>query len=100
MSEPQNQQQLDTGTHSNLKQLSLFINSSVSNSFFLFVLQTQIGILPRGVNPPSANMLTFSGSYVALTIKTGIMTGILSLTVRTSFVFLINLVNFNEFAVL
>jgi len=28
-------------------------------------------------------MLTFSGSYVALTIKTGIMTGILSLTVRT-----------------
>ncbi|CAN6202599.1 unnamed protein product [Urochloa humidicola] len=39
-----------------------------------------IGILPRGVNPPSANMLTFGGSYVALTIKTGIMTGILSLT--------------------
>nr|CAB3466962.1 unnamed protein product [Digitaria exilis] len=39
-----------------------------------------IGILPRGVNPPSANLLTFSGSYVALTIKTGIMTGILSLT--------------------
>ncbi|XP_066377959.1 probable sulfate transporter 3.4 [Miscanthus floridulus] len=39
-----------------------------------------IGILPRGVNPPSANMLTFSGSYVALAIKTGIMTGILSLT--------------------
>ncbi|RCV20143.1 hypothetical protein SETIT_4G032500v2 [Setaria italica] len=39
-----------------------------------------IGILPRGVNPPSANMLTFNGSYVALTIKTGIMTGILSLT--------------------
>ncbi|CAD6337782.1 unnamed protein product [Miscanthus lutarioriparius] len=39
-----------------------------------------IGILPRGVNPPSANMLTFSGSYVALAIKTGVMTGILSLT--------------------
>ncbi|CAN6215155.1 unnamed protein product [Urochloa humidicola] len=39
-----------------------------------------IGILPKGVNPPSANLLTFSGSYVALTIKTGIMTGILSLT--------------------
>ncbi|XP_062233630.1 probable sulfate transporter 3.4 [Phragmites australis] len=39
-----------------------------------------IGMLPRGVNPPSANMLTFSGSYVALTVKTGIMTGILSLT--------------------
>ncbi|TVT97521.1 hypothetical protein EJB05_57225 [Eragrostis curvula] len=39
-----------------------------------------IGMLPKGVNPPSANLLTFSGSYVALTIKTGIMTGILSLT--------------------
>ncbi|CAN6165167.1 unnamed protein product [Urochloa humidicola] len=39
-----------------------------------------IGILPKGVNPPSANLLTFSGSYVALTIKTGIMIGILSLT--------------------
>lgn len=49
--------------------------------FFTFC-KTQIGILPRGVNPPSANMLTFSSSYVALTIKTGIMTGILSLTVR------------------
>jgi hypothetical protein len=29
------------------------------------------------------NMLHFSGSYVALSIKTGIMTGILSLTVRS-----------------
>jgi sulfate transporter 3 len=43
----------------------------------------QIGDLPRGVNPPSMNMLQFSGSYVALSIKTGIMTGILSLTVRS-----------------
>lgn len=42
----------------------------------------QIGKLPRGVNPPSMNMLVFSGSYVALAVKTGIMTGILSLTVR------------------
>ena len=39
-----------------------------------------IGDLPRGVNPPSMNMLVFSGSYVALAVKTGIMTGILSLT--------------------
>uniref|UniRef100_A0A0E0L7N9 STAS domain-containing protein n=1 Tax=Oryza punctata TaxID=4537 RepID=A0A0E0L7N9_ORYPU len=39
-----------------------------------------IGDLPKGLNPPSANMLTFSGSYVGLAINTGIMTGILSLT--------------------
>ncbi|XP_052157675.1 probable sulfate transporter 3.4 [Oryza glaberrima] len=39
-----------------------------------------IGDLPKGLNPPSANMLTFSGSYVGLALNTGIMTGILSLT--------------------
>uniref|UniRef100_A0A0E0DWQ6 STAS domain-containing protein n=1 Tax=Oryza meridionalis TaxID=40149 RepID=A0A0E0DWQ6_9ORYZ len=37
-----------------------------------------IGDLPKGLNPPSANMLTFSGSYVGLALNTGIMTGILS----------------------
>jgi len=41
----------------------------------------QIGHLPKGVNPPSANMLYFNGPYLALAIKTGIITGILSLTV-------------------
>ncbi|KAL8153112.1 hypothetical protein V2J09_010872 [Rumex salicifolius] len=39
-----------------------------------------IGHLPKGLNPPSMNMLYFSGSYLALAIKTGIITGILSLT--------------------
>ncbi|XP_047963720.1 probable sulfate transporter 3.4 [Salvia hispanica] len=39
-----------------------------------------IGKLPRGVNPPSANMLFFSGRYIGLAIKTGLITGILSLT--------------------
>lgn len=39
-----------------------------------------IGKLPKGVNPPSANMLFFSGTYLILVIKTGIITGILSLT--------------------
>ncbi|PWZ06361.1 putative sulfate transporter 3.4 [Zea mays] len=54
----------------------------MGSAFLAILLLTRqiIGILPRGVNPPSANMLSFSGSYVALTIKTGIMTGILSLT--------------------
>ncbi|KAK6914920.1 STAS domain [Dillenia turbinata] len=39
-----------------------------------------IGSLPKGLNPPSANMLYFRGQYIALAIKTGIITSILSLT--------------------
>ncbi|KAK6912100.1 SLC26A/SulP transporter domain [Dillenia turbinata] len=39
-----------------------------------------IGSLPKGLNPPSASMLYFRGQYVALAIKTGIITGVLSLT--------------------
>ncbi|KAJ8773465.1 hypothetical protein K2173_004295 [Erythroxylum novogranatense] len=39
-----------------------------------------IGYLPKGLNPPSINMLEFDGHYLALAIKTGLVTGILSLT--------------------
>ncbi|XP_051135917.1 probable sulfate transporter 3.4 [Andrographis paniculata] len=39
-----------------------------------------IGHLAKGLNPTSANMLHFNGPYLGLTIKTGIITGILSLT--------------------
>ncbi|KAL2932474.1 putative sulfate transporter 3.4 [Bienertia sinuspersici] len=39
-----------------------------------------IGYLPKGLNPPSVNMLYFHGSYLALAIKTGIVSGILALT--------------------
>ncbi|CAH2053583.1 unnamed protein product [Thlaspi arvense] len=39
-----------------------------------------IGHLPKGLNPTSSNMLYFSGTHLALAIKTGIITGILSLT--------------------
>lgn len=39
-----------------------------------------IGELPKGLNPPSSNMLYFSGPHLALAIKTGLVTGILSLT--------------------
>ncbi|KAK6931029.1 STAS domain [Dillenia turbinata] len=39
-----------------------------------------IGKLQEGLNPPSWNMLQFSGSYLGLVIKTGIVTGIISLT--------------------
>ncbi|KAG6487180.1 hypothetical protein ZIOFF_055763 [Zingiber officinale] len=39
-----------------------------------------IGHLQKGLNPPSANLLDFEGSYLSLAIKTGIVTGILALT--------------------
>ncbi|KAJ8422657.1 hypothetical protein Cgig2_014426 [Carnegiea gigantea] len=39
-----------------------------------------IGYLPKGLNPPSSNMLYFNGSYLPLAIKTGIVSGILALT--------------------
>ncbi|KAK6148875.1 hypothetical protein DH2020_016400 [Rehmannia glutinosa] len=39
-----------------------------------------IGHLPKGLNPPSSNMLYFHGAHLALAIKTGLITGILSLT--------------------
>ncbi|ONK80658.1 uncharacterized protein A4U43_C01F20270 [Asparagus officinalis] len=39
-----------------------------------------IGHLEKGVNPPSLNMLYFQASYLPLAVKTGIVTGILSLT--------------------
>ncbi|KAK6941545.1 SLC26A/SulP transporter domain [Dillenia turbinata] len=40
----------------------------------------EIGNLPDGVNPPSANMLYFHGPHLGLAIKTGLVTGLLSLT--------------------
>ncbi|KAG9160102.1 hypothetical protein Leryth_015003 [Lithospermum erythrorhizon] len=39
-----------------------------------------IGHLPKGLNPPSSNMLYFDGPHLALALKTGLITGILSLT--------------------
>ena len=47
----------------------------------LFFYVEQIGHLPKGLNPPSLNMLYLSGPHLAVAIKTGIVTGILSLTV-------------------
>ncbi|KAL0429830.1 UNVERIFIED_CONTAM: putative sulfate transporter 3.4 [Sesamum radiatum] len=51
-------------------------------SFLALLLTTRhiIGQLPKGLNPPSARMLLFTGGHLALTIKTGITTGVLSLT--------------------
>lgn len=39
-----------------------------------------IGKLPEGLNPPSWNKLQFHGSHLGLVIKTGLVTGIISLT--------------------
>ncbi|KAF9673994.1 hypothetical protein SADUNF_Sadunf10G0081600 [Salix dunnii] len=51
---------------------------------FAFKAQRQgisvIGKLQEGLNPPSWNMLHFHGSYLGLVVKTGLVTGIISLT--------------------
>ncbi|MCD7452498.1 putative sulfate transporter 3.4 [Datura stramonium] len=39
-----------------------------------------IGHLPKGVNPPSVNLIHFSGPHLGLALKVGIITGILALT--------------------
>ncbi|KAK2635395.1 hypothetical protein Ddye_030187 [Dipteronia dyeriana] len=39
-----------------------------------------IGKLQEGLNPPSWNMLLFRGSHLGLVVKTGLVTGIISLT--------------------
>lgn len=60
--------------------------SVIISTLIVFAIKGQnhgisvIGKLEEGLNPPSWNMLHFSGSYLGLVIKTGIVTGILSLT--------------------
>ncbi|MED6112310.1 putative sulfate transporter 3.3 [Stylosanthes scabra] len=60
--------------------------SVIIATVILFILRGRqhgisvIGKLPEGVNPPSAKLLLFEASYLALVIKTGIMIGVLSLT--------------------
>ncbi|XP_061985613.1 probable sulfate transporter 3.3 isoform X2 [Populus nigra] len=47
---------------------------------FLLLARHVIGKLQEGLNPPSWNMLHFHGSNLGLVIKTGLVTGIISLT--------------------
>ncbi|KAL3721025.1 hypothetical protein ACJRO7_005788 [Eucalyptus globulus] len=62
------------------------LTSVVLSTTLVFLLRSKahgitiIGRLPEGLNPPSSNMLYLSGPYLALAVKTGIITGILSLT--------------------
>lgn len=62
------------------------LTSVILSTLLVFLLKSKvhgitiIGHLPKGLNPPSLNMLYFSGPYLGVAIKTGIVTGILSLT--------------------
>ncbi|XP_050233699.1 probable sulfate transporter 3.3 isoform X1 [Mercurialis annua] len=60
--------------------------SVILSTLLVFAFKAQhhgistIGKLQEGLNPPSWNMLQFHGSYLGLVIKTGLVTGIISLT--------------------
>ncbi|XP_058780522.1 probable sulfate transporter 3.4 [Vicia villosa] len=82
-----------TTRHISLRKPKLFwasaaapLTSVILSTILVFLLRNKthqisvIGHLSRGVNPPSVNLLYFNGPYLALAIKTGIVTGILSLT--------------------
>ncbi|XP_015933380.1 probable sulfate transporter 3.4 [Arachis duranensis] len=62
------------------------LTSVILSTILVFLLRHKahqiaiIGNLSKGLNPPSSNMLFFNGAYLALAIKTGIVTGLLSLT--------------------
>lgn len=79
--------------HISMKKPKLFwisaaapLTSVILSTLLVFLLKSKahgiqiIGHLPKGLNPPSLNMLYFHGPYLAVAIKTGIVTGILSLT--------------------
>ncbi|CAA7043879.1 unnamed protein product [Microthlaspi erraticum] len=82
-----------TTRHISMKKPKLFwisaaapLTSVVISTVFVYLIRSKtqsisfIGYLPKGLNPPSLNMLFFSGTHLALAIKTGLITGILSLT--------------------
>ncbi|KAL4195446.1 hypothetical protein AMTRI_Chr05g64660 [Amborella trichopoda] len=60
--------------------------SVILSTLLVYIFKAQhhgisiIGQLQEGLNPPSTNLLCFHGPYLGLAIKTGIVTGILSLT--------------------
>ncbi|XP_038693065.1 probable sulfate transporter 3.4 [Tripterygium wilfordii] len=79
--------------HISMKRPKLFwvsaaapLTSVIISTILVFCLKSKahgisvIGNLPKGLNPPSSNMLYFSGHFLGLAIKTGLVTGILSLT--------------------
>ncbi|XVF25017.1 hypothetical protein REPUB_Repub13aG0178000 [Reevesia pubescens] len=82
-----------TARHISMRKPKLFwisaaapLASVILSTLLVFCIKSKahgisfIGHLQKGLNPPSSNMLYFNGQYLALAIKTGIVTGILSLT--------------------
>lgn len=82
-----------TARHISAKRPRLFwisaaapLTSVILSTLLVFCLKSnadkisKIGQLPKGLNPPSVNMLYFHSSHIALAAKTGLITGILSLT--------------------
>jgi sulfate transporter 3 len=47
----------------------------------------QIGYLKKGINPPSVTSLDFSPPYIMISLKTGIITGIIALAVSISMLY-------------
>ena len=43
----------------------------------------QIGYLKKGLNPPSLTSLTFSSPYMMVSLKAGLVTGIIALAVSS-----------------
>ncbi|KAK9276499.1 hypothetical protein L1049_006033 [Liquidambar formosana] len=79
--------------HVSMKKPKLFwvsagapLASVILSTLLVFAFKAQhhgisvIGKLQEGLNPPSWNMLHFHGSHLGLVIKTGLVTGIISLT--------------------
>ncbi|KAL5823015.1 hypothetical protein ACOSQ4_020915 [Xanthoceras sorbifolium] len=62
------------------------LTSVILSTLLVFCIKSKahgisvIGHLPKGLNPPSSNMLYFNGPLLMVALKTGIVTGILSLT--------------------
>ncbi|XP_057504848.1 probable sulfate transporter 3.4 [Actinidia eriantha] len=62
------------------------LTSVILSTILVYLLRSKlhgvstIGHLPKGLNPTSSNMLYFRGPYLGVAIKTGLITGILSLT--------------------
>ncbi|GFP90826.1 probable sulfate transporter 3.3 [Phtheirospermum japonicum] len=80
-------------THESMRKPKLFwvsagapLLSVIISTLLVFAFKAQnhgisiIGKLPVGLNPPSWNMLRLHGSYLGLVMKTGLVTGIISLT--------------------
>lgn len=69
--------------------------NSVKLQFNPFILHLfQVGHLKKGLNPPSIQDLNFDPQYLPLTLKAGIVSGILALAVRTLEEWNFNLVSF------